>query len=151
MAADFRTRITACYSDRVETGPDFVPGLPHAVAHSLQVQYRDVQAAGDVEGDEHAMDQRQSMAELKAAIGAKLGWPATPRCRQIDCGPVPPVSSHVAPACRTPRPLKRPLPRCAQPFQISMFKSLMARLAVPKARFGISGALSCARGRPGGA
>ena len=29
----FRTRITECYSDRVETGPDFVPGLPHAVAH----------------------------------------------------------------------------------------------------------------------
>ena len=24
--SSFRTRITACYSDRVETGPDFVPG-----------------------------------------------------------------------------------------------------------------------------
>ena len=30
----FRTRITTCYSDRVEAGPDFVLGLPHVVAHS---------------------------------------------------------------------------------------------------------------------
>ena len=30
----FRTRITTCFSDRVETGPDFVPVIPHVVAHS---------------------------------------------------------------------------------------------------------------------
>ena len=35
--SSFRTRITTCYSDRVETGPDFVPGLPHVVAHFSQV------------------------------------------------------------------------------------------------------------------
>ena len=29
----FRTRITTCYSDRVEAGPDFVPESPHVVAH----------------------------------------------------------------------------------------------------------------------
>ena len=28
------TRITTCYPDRVATGPRFVPGLPHIVAHS---------------------------------------------------------------------------------------------------------------------
>ena len=30
----FCTRITPCYPDRAATGPNFVPGLPHAVAHS---------------------------------------------------------------------------------------------------------------------
>ena len=29
--AHFRTRITTCYPDRVEAGPDFAPGLPHVV------------------------------------------------------------------------------------------------------------------------
>ena len=32
--SSFRTRITTCHSDRAATGPDFVPGLPHALAHS---------------------------------------------------------------------------------------------------------------------
>ena len=26
-----------CSADRAEAGPDFVPGLPHVVAHSSQV------------------------------------------------------------------------------------------------------------------
>ena len=30
------TRITTCYSDRVETGPDFVPGLPHGISTELR-------------------------------------------------------------------------------------------------------------------
>ena len=32
--SSFRTRITTCYPNRVDAGPDFVPGLPHVVAHS---------------------------------------------------------------------------------------------------------------------
>ena len=32
--SSFRTRITTCYSDRVETGPDFVPVLRLVAAHS---------------------------------------------------------------------------------------------------------------------
>ena len=34
----FRTRITTCNAYRVETGPYFVPGLPHVVAHSSQAE-----------------------------------------------------------------------------------------------------------------
>ena len=34
-SSSFRTRITTCYSDRVETGPDFVPGLPHVILIEL--------------------------------------------------------------------------------------------------------------------
>ena len=38
----FRTRITTCcYSARVETGPDFVPVLPHGVAHSRRYDLAD--------------------------------------------------------------------------------------------------------------
>ena len=33
-SALFRTRVTTCYPERVEAGPDFVPGLSHVVAHS---------------------------------------------------------------------------------------------------------------------
>ena len=36
-SALFRSGITTCYPDRFETGPDFVPGLPHAVCSLLQV------------------------------------------------------------------------------------------------------------------
>ena len=37
----FRTRITACcYPDRVETGPHFVPGLPHVPARLSQASIR---------------------------------------------------------------------------------------------------------------
>ena len=35
----FRTRITTCYVYRVETGPYFVPGLPHVVAPSAQARH----------------------------------------------------------------------------------------------------------------
>ena len=35
----FRTRITTCYPDRAATGPHFVPGLPHAVAHSRRPRF----------------------------------------------------------------------------------------------------------------
>ena len=35
----FCTRITACYPYRVETGPFFVPGLPHVVAHARRRGY----------------------------------------------------------------------------------------------------------------
>ena len=36
--SSFRTRITTCDADRVETGPDFVPILPHVVARSRRPQ-----------------------------------------------------------------------------------------------------------------
>ena len=36
----FRTRITTCHPSRVEPGPYFVPGLPHAVAHSRRVKVK---------------------------------------------------------------------------------------------------------------
>ena len=35
-ARTIRTRITTCYPDRVETGPGFVPVLPHVAAHSCR-------------------------------------------------------------------------------------------------------------------
>ena len=40
----FRTRITARYPGPVETGPDFVPGLPHAFLIQLRqalISYQD--------------------------------------------------------------------------------------------------------------
>ena len=99
----FRTRITACYYYRVETGPYFVPGLPHATRMLIEMRL----ALYFVPGLPHAI-----LIELRLALisyqdydmllltFAGPGTTAASRHRPVSDGPaVPQPDAHAHQRC----------------------------------------------------
>ena len=73
----FRTRITTCYPDRVEKGPHFEPGLPHAAA----LARRPARTQG-TQGRHVAAHQRQLDGEARPRAAELVrGLPAEEQAR----------------------------------------------------------------------
>ena len=102
-----RTRITTCYSDRVETGPYFVPGSPRVVAHSRRVARV---AAGGYATGRHGGPPPRAPPPPRAQCVEREPRTQQPPVRRLL---PPPAACRLPPAaCRRLPPATRANPEC---------------------------------------